>query len=252
MNKIVIEDELVDVNVSEKIKVDIQEGFIEKINIDINCNCTIKINYNCTEKKFAVNYNTNNYKVKIIETKFNKSKILSTYNLGDSSELILIKVNDCLEIRQNDIVNLNGEYSNITYILKTVANGLEKYNLDVHHKSNNTVSNIINHGLNNRGNINFNVSSFIPNGYKNCKTNQDNRIINLVNKKCVIRPNLFIDEFEVEANHSALVGNFNEDEIFYLQRLGIDIVSAKKLLTQGFIKSYVEDKCVEIFKKYWR
>ena len=60
----------------------------------------------------------------------------------------------------------------------------------------------------------------IPENKIGCVANQNNRIINLSDNKCEINPNLLIEENDVEANHSAHIGRFSNDEMFYLQSRG--------------------------------
>ena len=44
--------------------------------------------------------------------------------------------------------------------------------------------------------------------------NQENKIITMGDNNSEIRPNLYIDEFDVEARHSAIIGKFDKNEIF--------------------------------------
>ena len=107
------------------------------------------------------------------------------------------------------------------------------------------------------GKIKFNVSSFVPNGNKECQVDQVNRIINLTKNKCEIDPNLYIDEYDVNASHSALIGKFSDEEMFYLESRGINKTDALKLLIKGFILSNIEieelkNQINEKIEKYWR
>ena len=52
----------------------------------------------------------------------------------------------------------------------------------------------------------------------------------------IIKPNLFIDEYNVNAKHSAIIGKFNEEEIFYLKTKGLSEKQALDLLINGFIE----------------
>ena len=70
-------------------------------------------------------------------------------------------------------------------------------------------------------------------------------------------PNLYIDASDVSASHSALIGKFSDEEMFYMQSRGIDKDTATKLLISGFLTSDITDKKLlkEINKnidKYWR
>ena len=70
-------------------------------------------------------------------------------------------------------------------------------------------------------------------------------------------PNLYIDSHDVEASHSALIGKFSDEELFYLQSRGLDIKSAEKLLVTGFLTSNItNNRILKIINKniykYWR
>ena len=92
---------------------------------------------------------------------------------------------------------------------------------------------------------------------KECQVDQVNRIINLTKNKCEIDPNLYIDEYDVNASHSALIGKFSDEEMFYLESRGINKTDALKLLIKGFILSNIEieelkNQINEKIEKYWR
>ena len=92
------------------------------------------------------------------------------------------------------------------------------------------------------------------NGITDCEVDQNNRIITMNNNKCNINPNLLIEENDVIANHSALIGKFNENEIFYLMSRGIKRDDAIKLLTKGFLydETIFEEDIKNIIDTYWR
>ena len=118
---------------------------------------------------------------------------------------------------------------------------MKKYNFLVYHNAKKTFSDIINNGVNIKdGSLEFNVSTFIPNGIKKCDASQSGRIIN---------------ENDVTANHSALIGTFSEDEIFYLMSRGLDKSESQRLLTKGFLLNgitYYKETLENIINKYWR
>ena len=141
------------------------------------------------------------------------------------------------------IVNLNGTNSSINYNFKTISNNKETYNYHIFHNYSNTNSFIKNNGVCiSDGSVTYQVSSFVPKKIKNCKVSQNSRIINLTNNKCEIRPNLYIDSKEVEAYHSALIGKFSDEEMFYIQSRGIDKDTSEKLLINGFLTSDLNNK----------
>lgn len=178
------------------------------------------------------------------------------YYLEKDSSLNIEKVIDADKVLENTLINLNGENANVNFNLKTISKNHEKYNFLVYHNAKKTISNIINNGVNiNDGKLEFNVSTFIPNGMKGCDASQSGRIINETSNECVIKPNLFIDENDIIANHSALIGTFKEDEVFYLMSRGIDKKESYNLLTKGFLLkgiSYHKEKLEAVINKYWR
>ncbi len=64
-----------------------------------------------------------------------------------------------------------------------------------------------------------------------------------------IQPELAIDCSEVQAQHGSAVGNFDPNEIFYLQTRGLDMKSAWELLIFAYIKDVLHqfpaDSCLE-------
>ena len=178
------------------------------------------------------------------------------YYLEKESNLSVEKVIDANNVLENTLINLNGENARIDFNLKTISKMNEKYNFLVYHNAKKTISNIINNGVNIKdGTLEFNVSTFIPNGIKKCDASQSGRIINETKNNCIIKPNLFIDENDVIANHSALIGTFKEDEVFYLMSRGIEKKEAQNLLIKGFLLKNIthhKEFLKDIINKYWR
>lgn len=187
----------------------------------------------------------------------NKLKVRSKYNLLKSSSLIIKNINNINSIKEQSIFSLNGESASVKKILKTISNDKEKYDIIINHNSKYTKSDIINNGVNiESGMLDFNVSSIVPENMDKCYVNQNNRIINLTENKCSISPNMYIDCYDVVANHSAFIGTFKDEEMFYLQSRGISQLDATKLLIRGFLISELDEEEKEtynkIIDKYWR
>jgi len=262
MNKIKVVNEKIESNVKN---IDIKflekesDFGINKLIIDINKSSKLSIDYySDIDAKYEITINVKD-KVKL---DLNELR-LGTYNkvryiikLGDNSKINVCKLYDVESIKEWVKVYLN-KNSIINYHFKTVSKNSERYDLEIRHEKDTSVSNIINNGINIlNGSLIFNVSTLLPNNVVNTNINQNNRIINLNNKLCQINPNLFIDENDVVANHSAYIGKFKDEEIFYLQRLGLTYKDAEKLLIKGFLRKDMPknmDKHInKITKKYWR
>ena len=249
MNRIIISNNQFDIkNIEYKYK----EDLINKLKLKIIKNTKLELIID-KEIKLDVNIELlDNVKLDLVVIKKNKTKILTKYKLNNNSILNITEISDSNFINERNIIDLNGINSKINFILKTVCKDNEKYDIVVNHNNKNTISDIITNGVNISGNLYFTVTSYVIKGNKNCIVNQQNRIINLTDKECLIRPNLLIDEVDVTANHSALLGTFKDEELFYMQRLGLTKEKANKLLIEGFIKSNIKTTLANHFKKYWR
>ena len=238
-------DNNIEVTLSDKLEIfDVQRMFINVLE-----STELEIIYeNKKESKLDIEYNIcSNVDVKITEIrKENKSKIQYKYNILENSNVDIIKFYDLNCIKELDIINLNGINSKINYLFKTISKDDQNYTMVVYHNNKNTESNIINNSVNiNEGTTNFNVTSVVYNGITNCVLNQANKIINLNDKECKINPNLLIEENDVVANHSAIIGKFSEEEIFYLMSRGISKKEATNLLIKGFLINGIENKKID-------
>ena len=262
MNKIkIVNDEIKIINLNNSIEYEIKDNLIKKLKIEIlkDTNLFIDYEFSILAKLEIIIELKDNVNLKLYEIKNgNQAKIRTKYILNKESNLNVLKFNDVDTINENIIINLNEKKSKINYIFKTISTSKEKYDITVYHNQSNTESYIKNNGVALKdGKIKFNVSSFVPNGNKECQVDQVNRIINLTKNKCEIDPNLYIDEYDVNASHSALIGKFSDEEMFYLESRGINKTNALKLLIKGFILSNIEieelkNQINEKIEKYWR
>lgn len=266
MNKIFIENDTIKEQIiDDNIKVNycVGDTSLSVNNLEIEClsDIDLYIYYQIT-KDIKINVVINcleNTNVNIFEKYIDGTlKIRNTYNLNFGSHLNIQKFYDVEKIKQFDIINLNGEHSKFNYILKTISSAEEKYNLVINHNAEYTCSNIINNAVNINGGMTiFDVTGIVPKGKIGCSLNQSNRIVTFNENLCQINPNLLIDEDDVSANHSAFIGKFNDEEIFYLQSRGIEYNEAIKLLIKGFLISNLQLDSQEIenleiiIKKYW-
>ena len=240
MNKIkIVNDEIKIINLNNSIEYEIKDNLIKTLKIEILKDTNLFIDY-----EFSI-----------------LAKLEIIIELKDNVNLKLYEIKNGNNIQSPLCyykINLNEKKSKINYIFKTISTSKEKYDITVYHNQSNTESYIKNNGVALKdGKIKFNVSSFVPNGNKECQVDQVNRIINLTKNKCEIDPNLYIDEYDVNASHSALIGKFSDEEMFYLESRGINKTDALKLLIKGFILSNIEieelkNQINEKIEKYWR
>ena len=126
--------------------------------------------------------------------------------------------------------------SRVDYYLYTLTNVNQSFTLNINHNNKNTISNVINHGVVlNDSKLEFIVNAKVEKGNIGSKLDQESRIITMGKNNSIIKPNLFIDEYDVEARHAATIGKFNQDYIFYLMTKGLTEKEANNLLIEGFL-----------------
>lgn len=150
---------------------------------------------------------------------------------------------------------------NVTCVLEDVNASFKLHNsilatndilnkITVKHLAKNTNSYLKNHGFSlDKAKVIFDVASYVPNEASNCIVKQDNKIIQEENSSSQINPNLYIDNYDVEASHSAYVGEFKEEEIFYLMSRGLTLQDSKFLLLKSFLVGNM-DVDNEVLEKY--
>lgn len=164
------------------------------------------------------NNESRDYNYKIVE-----DTIIYHFSINSSS-----KVNIDLD---KEGVSLYYYYSDINY----EDNSFE---IVVNHNKSNTHSEVINHGVNVlEKTLNFKVDGVVLKKSSKCICNQDNQIINMSNGKSTIFPNLLIDNYDVDSNHSAYIGKFRDEDIFYMESRGISRDACNRLLLNGFLIS---------------
>ena len=243
MNKIVLEDSLV--NSSEIIKT-INESGIFKLDLE-NISKDIVINIEDNLLVTIVEINTKN----IINT--------ITYNIGTNSKLNINVFDDSNDINRNVTINLNGKNSDVKFNAGIISHDKNIYKLNVHHNVSDTTSNTILHGVSyNDSKILIENNGYIPKGSSKSILKQDNKIILMGNNNSKIDPNLYIDEYDVEASHGAYIGKFEDEVLFYLNSRGLDYDMSYNLLIKGFLldEFYLDDEIKEdilkIINKYCR
>lgn len=202
-----------------------------------------------------------NINITIYEYQNNTSSLNSNvkYLLAENSILNINKfsINDI--VKETIIIDLEGINSEINYHFSNISTNQEKYNIIINHNAPKTISNIINRTIStNDAMIDYTIDSILPKNNYNCILNQETKIITNDSSNCYIRPNMFIDEEEVDARHASYIGKFKEEELFYLMTRGLSLKDAIKLLVKGYILSNInieeelEKIIINDINKYWR
>lgn len=173
-------------------------------------------------------------------------------DIKSSKYEIILGENSCLSYNRfykldeyNELVNihLQGEKSKIIYNASHIIRNTQNCCLNIFHDYPLTTSIVNNHGVvSKKGYLDLTVNAYVPKGKNKCYLKQENKIIFLNDNKSIIKPNLIIEEDDVEAFHGASLGKFNDEEIFYLQTRGFDKKAATQLLVKGFLFSNLDFK----------
>lgn len=250
MNKIKVVDNVVEeLKITKKILFSIKPA---KNEFDI---ATIKITLlKSCDMEFTIISNASKWQIDIesmenvdahiyIYQQIEKSKVQYNYQVPQNSSVEVYKFQTVPAGKEMITSHLTGKGANFQHILKDICKGKETFDYYIYHDDKETTSNVKNNIVTIRdGKATVQVSTFVPKGKKASIANQSNRIINLNDKRNEVRPNLYIDEYDVVANHSALVGKFNGEEIFYLLSRGIPKQEASRLLLKGFLLSDITNK----------
>lgn len=153
----------------------------------------------------------------------------------------------------NIAVHLNSENACIQYFFSHLNYEDHQVKVQVFHHASKTTSNFYNHGVNILDHkLRFFVNGIVPKEMSGCICNQENQIIHLKNGKSTICPNLLIDCYDVISNHSAYIGKFQKEQLFYLKSRGLSEEQSYRLLMKGFlvpgfvIESYAKECLLEI------
>ncbi len=196
-------------------------------------NLTINVTPNTNLRVFDVSKNTHN-------------KI--TYNIEKNTQVIVNKMGiDCNDELE---VNINDENADVEFHNSLISYDNFIFKETINHYHSGSKCKIINHALNvNEKELKLIVDGIITKEAYDTTFRQDNKIINLNNGMSYILPNLIVDNNDIEASHSAYIGTFKEDDIFYMMSRGISLKEAEKLLIKSFLINSMdlEEKEEDIF-----
>src|SRR5574344_2182171 len=137
-------------------------------------------------------------------------------------------------------VDLVEENASAEWHLATLANGIsqKKFDVSFNHLVGHTNALMDNYGVaRDKSKVVFSGSNHIEKGAKKSVTNQIAKVIVFDPDAIgVASPKLCIDENDVIASHSAVVGQLNSDHMFYLMSRGLNKDEARELITRGYLQ----------------
>ena len=183
------------------------------------------------------------------------SSLEITCKVENSSSFNIFSVNSTLKVN----IDLLKDNINYKYAYSTINSLDNNYEVNINHIGSDINSKITNHGINTENNkLDFIINTIVPKKAVRINTNQDSKIIVLKDNNASIKPNLLIDNDDIEANHSAYIGRFKENDLFYFMTRGINKKDAVKLMIKAFLTGnmnidYEERNLVlDTINQYWR
>jgi len=173
-----------------------------------------------------------------------KSKVKININLEKNSSLLInqLGINSSVDY----LTNLS--YQSNLKVIDSILTNIDSINkIDINHKESNSTCNFITRGINLSNNkFYFLINGIINKDSFNVTLDENSRIININKGESKIIPNLIVDNKEVVANHSAFIGKFNLEDIYYLNSRGIDKKLAIKLMVKSFLLGNMESEFNEL------
>lgn len=182
------------------------------------------------------------------------------HDLNNTNNKLELKIDNNSSLDYYEVKVLENDYQiHITLLEEVKFNlnllilnkGKHQVKVDVDMLNNKAYASLNIRAINTQDNSNLDV---ICNGYIKASTKDNELVENLKglitkeNDSIKISPIMVVDTNEVSANHLVTMGNFDIEELFYLESLGLSTEYAKKLLTESFIKHNMLEPELEFLK----
>lgn len=171
----------------------------------------------------------------------NAQNLKITANLGQNANLDVVFADfSNSDISVKTQINLNKEGARCTWHLATLSNAdfKKKFDISFTHYVGHTFALMDNYGVaRGKSEIVFSGINHIKEHAKGSETAQNAKIIVFdPDARGTASPILKIDENDVKASHGAVVGQLNEDHMFYLMSRGLTREESRALITIGYLE----------------
>lgn len=197
--------------------------------------------------------------VSILEYSFDKNLEIDNKYIVNKGNLLITKFYNNYNVNEKIDIDLCSPEATVDYKFSNICRENENYEINVNHKANKTVSNIINKSVALKNSkLHFIINSNVLEKSIKSILNQTTRIVTMDECDTSISPNMFIPIDDVEAKHGSIIGTFKNDDIFYLMSKGISYNDTLKLLIKGYILSNmiinheIRKRIMDIIDTYWR
>ena len=169
-----------------------------------------------------------------LNAKLEKGAVLNIYNVATTEKNA--SINETIDLLDG------GATCNILNVLLVGKKGKLDSNIMINHLHKETVSDFANYAIAvDDAQMILNNNAKIVNGASKSVVRQKAKGLTLSkNAKIKAMPNLYIDEYDVIANHAASIGSISKEDLFYLMSRGLDEKEASKLIVLGFVQPLLD------------
>ncbi|MBR6516132.1 MAG: SufD family Fe-S cluster assembly protein [Bacilli bacterium] len=215
----------------------------------------VVIKLTSTQESCEICLKENEHKTLIV---FNDGTIEATYNLNAKLEkgasLDIYNVATTYKnATLNETIDLCDEEAtcNILNVLLVGDKAHFASNIFINHLKKHTTSDFQNYAIAvDNANMILNNNAKIVQGASKSIVRQKAKGLTLSSTaKIKAMPNLYIDEYDVIANHAASIGSISKEDLFYLMSRGLEERDAAKLIVLGFVQPLLDKIADESLRK---
>lgn len=169
-----------------------------------------------------------------VKANLKKDANLEVYNIITSDKSS--KINQTIYLNE---INAKVEIMNLLLLTKNAE--LESM-IEIFHQEKSTISSLSNYVIAKDEAITFlnNNAKIEKNCSKSIAHQQTKGLTLSENAKIKALPNLYIDEYDVIANHACSIGSINKEDLFYLMSRGMSQEEASKIIVMGYVKPILD------------
>ncbi len=180
-------------------------------------------------------YNTKDHDIDfVMQIELMQNATFKLYNITTTDHNVNMKV-------LCDLKEQHSLFENLSVSLSGVSSNYNSYT-NINHLAPNTISELSVYAIaKEKASVKLDNNAFIKKGCSKAVAHQKAKGLTL-DKTSSIKalPNLFIDEYDVIANHAASIGSLNPEDLFYLMSRGLNKEEASKIIIMGFITPLIE------------
>ena len=169
-----------------------------------------------------------------LKANLEKGAVLNIYNVATTDKNA--------SLNETIVLNGKGATCNILNVLLVGGNGVLESNIMLEHMCKETISDFANYAIAvDQAQMVLNNNAKIVKGACKSVVRQKAKGLTLSKSaKIKAMPNLYIDEYDVIANHAASIGSISKEDLFYLMSRGLDEKEASKLIVLGFVQPLLD------------